>query len=219
MRPVPKPPADLARRSLPDLDLAAPPAQLGEQLRSLTFPGDQLGCYETFAVRVDATAWPAQQVEQLFAELAYPYDEDCRRAGEDGSGFSWQAAGSVTVDVAWHWDGDGLLLFRLRRGEQVLRVVENDDCKKFGRWKDRPWPQMSIAALTAFARELLDAQPNLRAIHLEPAEVDALRISAVDATALTEAQAAAWRGWLEQVVAWPWGMRLVRVDRAGLHVL
>jgi hypothetical protein len=109
------------------------PNHLGEYLRALTFPEHdektgEFGCYTTFKVRDDAEiVEPGPEVVWLVSgdesdQLVHAYTF---------------ADGDMRVDVAWEWDGDGTLLFRVfeNDGASPMVTVINQDCKKNYRWE------------------------------------------------------------------------------------
>lgn len=54
-----------------------------------------------------------------------------------GAGGGRLAAGDLTINAAWSWDGDGTLAFMICRSNgEILRVIENTDCKKPHQWHD-----------------------------------------------------------------------------------
>lgn len=142
------------------------PNAVGEALRALTFPGHGvnggIGCYTDFDVRPDAAPLAESDRAALVAlawcdlERLDPAagleisDEEAADIAEDNAraqGFEFES-GSLRVEVAWFWDGDGWLFFRVFGPEGFLYGVVNNDCKKDYNWRafHLPAPLPSRAA-------------------------------------------------------------------------
>lgn len=114
---------------------------LGELLRDVIFTGEGYGCYSTFDVRDDAREWSEAERREFWAaiynrDIAYEADELpqlIEEATAMGKGYTWPL-GDLAVECCWYWDGDGTLCFRVLDGEDVLRFISNDDCKKDYGW-------------------------------------------------------------------------------------
>jgi hypothetical protein len=107
------------------------PNLVGELLRAQTFTehdpsNGPFGCYTTFVVRDDATPWAPEQLEAFYA--AYT-DES-----PDASGYTFRLD-DLIVDCCWFWDGDGVLCYAVWRGSELVRAIENWDCKKNYVWQ------------------------------------------------------------------------------------
>lgn len=117
------------------------PNVLGEHLREVTFVGEGYGCYETFDVRPDAEDLGHEEAMKFITGDTDPYGDgdwplDVERY--EGRRFRYQG---LTVECFWYWDGDGVLAFRITHPQLgVLRVIENDDCKKSYCWDDVDLP-------------------------------------------------------------------------------
>ena len=132
-----------------DLERIVPEA-LGEMLRAWIFvvpEGDDwgYGCYTTFDVRPEARKcrWSNKEI---FAEF-WGMDND--EWEEEYAGFIEAEAYAFNwfgyqVEVAWYWDGDGMLSFRIwgphgataTHELELVRWIENNDCKKAYPWCD-----------------------------------------------------------------------------------
>lgn len=114
---------------------------VGELLREQTFTGEGLGCYYNFEVRNDARAWDESERQQFFCEIGYidPSDDDqwndWKEVVAGSQGYSFDFA-PYQIEVAWYWDGDGVLCFRVWRDGELLRSLINYDCKKPYRWEE-----------------------------------------------------------------------------------
>jgi hypothetical protein len=106
---------------------------LGEVLRSYCFMRDEhggdYGCYSTFALRPDfVKVTPESERGQALLKTfckTYGSPEEIRE--ELGAEPNLWSNGEI--DLAWHWDGDGTLLFTVD-GVSVI----NHDCKKDHDW-------------------------------------------------------------------------------------
>ena len=99
------------------------PSVFGECLRHLFFEQDEgYGCYSTFDVRDGVKSLPDEPVyfEDEDDEPIYIYK--CFEAEVEGLG---------VVKMAYYWDGDGTLEFRLPDGKELI----NSDCKKDYTWE------------------------------------------------------------------------------------
>lgn len=151
-----------AREMLPD-DLTAASIlfnadanAVGEILRALTFPKHNtdaealdayaFGCYSTFEYREDAVRLEGEERLELigldFGPWDFEDDGDRREYESELAHIERNATtirffeGGVQIDCYWYWDGDGILLYRVRRGASE-RIVSNGDCKKNYRWVER----------------------------------------------------------------------------------
>lgn len=114
---------------------------LGEFLREYTFAGEGYGCYTIFDVREDAIALTPEERMELVRNI-YPdyYNEDLEGTLQDiytaSSAYAFEYD-DYNIIVFWWWDGDGTLAFIIRHGEDIIRAIFNDDCKKSYGWTDR----------------------------------------------------------------------------------
>ena len=108
------------------------PNVLGEHLREETFVGEGYGCYSTFDVRPDAEDLGHEAAMKFFdvdPSADWPLDVQF-----EGRRFRYQG---LIIDCFWYWDGDGTLAFRITHPLLgLLRVIENNDCKKAYYWDD-----------------------------------------------------------------------------------
>lgn len=111
------------------------PNVLGEHLREVTFVGEGYGCYDTFDVRPDAEDLGHEEAMKFImgdADASEDWALDAERF--EGRRFRYQG---LIIDCFWYWDGDGTLAFRITHPLLgLLRVIENDDCKKSYCWDD-----------------------------------------------------------------------------------
>lgn len=115
------------------------PNQLGEFLRSVAFVGPGYGYYGgydadagEFDIRPDARKWSVEERAQFLKDVVL--GEADPWLTETSAGYTFQQD-NLLIDVFWYCDGDGDLTFRIRTQEgEVLRVINNDDCKKEHRW-------------------------------------------------------------------------------------
>lgn len=95
----------------------------GEALRQYCFVPDEYGgtygCYETFKLRSEFKPVTNAKDFNLMLEILGNVDGDPIDCFTNG-----------TVIVAWHWDGDGTLVFK--EGD---KVAVNTDCKKDYVWE------------------------------------------------------------------------------------
>lgn len=129
------------------------PNVIGELLRLLTFPehdgGELVGCYTTFAVRPDATPLdPAARARLVALSLRGPAEidqladleitsDDAAQVEEDNAnaeGYVF-AEGDLRIELAWFWDGDGWLVYRVFSPAGFVCGVVNDDAKKPHNWR------------------------------------------------------------------------------------
>lgn len=121
---------------------SANPNLVGELLRGFAFT-EEFGCYSCFEVRGDATRWSASELgdfwrEEISQQHLTPEEHaeqvaECVLLGE-GYTFNFDR---YSIDMAWYWDGDGILLFSIYDQEnKLIRSLSNDDCKKNNRWVD-----------------------------------------------------------------------------------
>ena len=99
-----------------NLNPAAKPNVVGEMLRNIFFNEDDgnTGCYSTFQLRTEITPLPQEVIDdEIFTVASYKNDNN------------------QEVIMKYHWDGDGMLLFKFEDGS----VLVNDDCKKDYNWK------------------------------------------------------------------------------------
>lgn len=109
---------------------------LGELLRNLTFAPGGFGCYSTFDVRDGVTP-----VAELITEDSWFFQAMVTHCGSkeyiqeffDG-GHLYKFHGHNDLYVAWHWDGDGTLVFFFK--DRFL--LQNTDCKKSHGWGVHP---------------------------------------------------------------------------------
>ena len=112
----------------------------GELLRDLIFDQSpdsrgewDFGCYSTFELypwcykisdrSIINSEWKA------YDEIFYPWVENL------GSGAAFACQDAV-VTAIWHWNGEGLLVFKVKDfADEMLYQMENEDCKKDYRWK------------------------------------------------------------------------------------
>jgi hypothetical protein len=117
------------------------PNALGELLREAGFIGEGLGCYYNFDVRADAKEWDSAERQNFYTQIGWidPTDPDEWNDWEEvvnkshGYSFSFE---NVKVEMAWYWDGDGVLAYRVWRDKELLRSIINSDCKKPYRWEE-----------------------------------------------------------------------------------
>lgn len=111
--------------------------RLGEALRNLLFDPTKegIGGYHHFDLNPDY-AFATLSTDQAWSVLDYEDEEQSEQSIiPDG----WTVyLRPVYVDMVLLWDGDGHLVFRITDEEgNVLRIIENTDCKKTYRWEDR----------------------------------------------------------------------------------
>ncbi len=114
---------------------------IGELLRERAFPGEGFGCYRNFEVAEDAIQWSPAERQEFFEQVGEisPDDEDDEFNEREfiikaSSGYSF-ALGNLQIEMAWYWDGDGVLFYRIWRDGKLLRTIVNSDCKKSYRWE------------------------------------------------------------------------------------
>ena len=107
------------------------PNTLGEVLLEYVFPGDGRGCYSNFNVRESFKEY--SEGKEFFANLMlgdYPADLfSVEEIKQDKEKISCYREEESDIEVAWFWDGDGHLIFKL--GDTLL---ENTDIKKSYKW-------------------------------------------------------------------------------------
>jgi len=108
---------------------------LGEALREITFVGEGIGCYENFDVRPDATQWTPEKIRS-FVEQEFNHLDGVDFVVKVAEGYTFNE-GDLIIDVFWYWDGDGILEFCVKKGQEVLRAVINTDCKTDYCWEDK----------------------------------------------------------------------------------
>lgn len=102
---------------------------VGELLRSITFIGEGIGCYENFDVRSDAENI-TKQLDDLNREFELLLnDEDI----EIATAFRFYDYG-IRIIVIWFWESDGTLIFYFDC-EQGSYIIRNDDCKNDHSWR------------------------------------------------------------------------------------
>lgn len=101
---------------------------LGEILRSWAFK-ESYGCYSCFDLIEGFERRPVTTgiATWILGHGLDPNDSDDLEVITRG----FYAVHPNGIEVAWHWDGDGTLVFRLPDGT----VVANDDCKKDYGWE------------------------------------------------------------------------------------
>ena len=120
------------------------PNKIGEALRHWSFVGrnGERGCYETFELplffkKIDIMT---PGYEELFARanaFCFPDDEinlTCFIYDQPEIKHEYFPAEAMILIVAWRWDGDGCLYFRLIGNGKDIEVI-NSDCKKDYTWK------------------------------------------------------------------------------------
>lgn len=121
---------------------------VGEMLRETVFGSEDFGCYTTFDVKVDARLWDDLETIAYWRDRLNwlgedPLDPDFERfcvseyasMVKAGQGLNFEV-GTLTVDCAWYWDGDGVLTFDIISQGKTVRRLHNTDCKKDYRWED-----------------------------------------------------------------------------------
>lgn len=114
------------------------PNLIGEALRYWSFIGraGETGCYSTFKLPEFLKEVNEGEYYKKAGLALYNKEEkyQCfvyeQKEGNDEY-FHWEA---IVLVVAWQWDGDGCLYFRLKSKENDIEVV-NTDCKKDYEWK------------------------------------------------------------------------------------
>lgn len=101
---------------------------LGEALRSFVFPGPGLGCYSAFETREGFVEVDRPEQHLLFGAIHEHGTRHALHSPHAVQGTTVKSNG--WLDVAWYWDGDGVLAFWHRATGVVVR---NEDCKK-SRW-------------------------------------------------------------------------------------
>lgn len=108
--------------------------RLGEALRALLFDPKKEGTggYYHFDLNPDYAFVPLT-TDHAWDVLGWDHLDECLKPN------AWTVyLRPVYVDMALVWDGDGHLVFRITDEEgNVLRTIENTDCKKTHGWKDR----------------------------------------------------------------------------------
>lgn len=112
------------------------PNQLGEYFRNhVAFTNEGFGCYSNFNLTPGFTEITKSNDTNLHTELSVLLTCKSWR-GEFQDKIATYSNGSV--DVAWYWDGDGVLLFRVRdrqRHNGKPLILIHPDCKNDYEWE------------------------------------------------------------------------------------
>lgn len=190
---------------------------LGEGLRRITFVGEGYGCYEDFDTRDDARPWSASQVMRFFATYVFAYPDDWTQAGHDGTGLTFQYE-EWLIDCAWVWDGDGTLVFAVREGDRIVRLLCNHDCKRSHEWVDLVVPDWSHARMVVEVRALFTRHGHVRRVTFN-GSVAGLRVTALmgDRGSLDDRCAhAEFQAWGDAAARYAWGRHVVEITPEGL---
>jgi hypothetical protein len=106
------------------------PNTLGEVLLEYVFPGEGRGCYSNFNVRESFKEY--SDGKEFFAKLILGYHSDLfseEEIEQDKARISCYREAESDIEVAWLWDGDGRLIFKLGK-----ILIENTDIKKSYTW-------------------------------------------------------------------------------------
>jgi hypothetical protein len=120
------------------------PNKIGEALLHWAFVGrnGERGCYETFKLpdffkRIGVSS---NEYEKYFARAnAFCYPDEgtilnCFIFDQPEIEDEYFHVKPLKLIIAWYWEGDGTLYFRLIGGEKDIEVI-NTDCKKSYRWE------------------------------------------------------------------------------------
>lgn len=107
-----------------DLNKIENPNALGELFRDITFVKnnkDDYGCYSTFDVHKEFKEInDKKQINQIKELMGLEHDDH----------LTIYFNSDLNLIVAWHWDGDGTLLFQ----HKEITII-NTDCKKGYTWE------------------------------------------------------------------------------------
>jgi hypothetical protein len=106
------------------------PNVAGEMLREAAFTADGYGCYSNFNLRDGFDPFPPECLGLHDLTLLVGCFAKDPETLSGVSAFHHKVSGAW---LAWHWDGDGTLLFRTRD-----HVWVNSDCKKDYKWEHSP---------------------------------------------------------------------------------
>jgi len=123
------------------------PNKIGEALRHWSFIGrnGERGCYDTFNlpkffIKLDAASRLNKHYNKFYNRadsICYP-DEDiklnCFIYDQLKIEDKYFKIESIKLIVAWRWDGDGSLYFRLIGQGKDIEII-NNDCKKDYTWE------------------------------------------------------------------------------------
>jgi hypothetical protein len=111
--------------------------RVGEALRYLSFlsHNGQLGCYESFDVASYFKKVSRGIYYKRAKEIILPNDTDkisCFVYHQDAR--KLLCIEETIVVLAWYWDGDGTLYFRVKNNKQDIELF-NTDCKDTTYWQ------------------------------------------------------------------------------------
>lgn len=104
----------------------------GEELRRKTFIGEGLGCYANFEIHSDYIEIISSHIKAMYLHYffdLYYLSFNLHDVEEYLKELKIYANYSTNTIVAYHWDGDGTLLFMTPHYNII-----NTDCKKINNW-------------------------------------------------------------------------------------
>jgi len=123
------------------------PNKIGEALRHWSFVGrnGERGCYSTFQlsdffVKLEGATLLKKEYKKYFDRadsVCYPCDDinlNCFIADFPAFKDKYFNIPFLKIILAWKWDGDGCLYFRVIGNGKDIEVI-NDDCKKDYEWE------------------------------------------------------------------------------------
>lgn len=116
------------------------PNKIGEALRHWSFVGrnGETGCYQTFDLPDFFKKITSGEYFERANKVCYPNCDDiklnCYIADFPAYKDEYFNEPALKIIVAWRWDGDGCLYFRIITKDKDIEVI-NNDCKTDYEWE------------------------------------------------------------------------------------